>query len=295
MPQDENHKTALVLAGGGSLGAIQVGMLKALAARGIKVDMVVGSSVGAINGAYYAADPTVAGSQRLERLWRGISRSDIFPVHWRSMLGFLARRDFLVTSDGIRRLVTDHLPYRNLEDAPVPVHVVATDVLTGAPVVLSSGDAADAIVASTAIPAAFPPVRYGDRYLMDGAITSNTPVRIAVSLGARRLLVLPTGFACNRDSPPAGALGNALHALTLLIARQLVAELEGLPASIDFAIFPSLCPLTLTTSPYDFSHTGEMIEAAEAAALGWIDSGGLATREIPDGLRAHGHTNAGAA
>jgi NTE family protein len=289
MTQSLQAKTALVLAGGGSFGAVQVGMLKALAANGLQVDMVVGSSVGAINGAYFAGRPTAAGIAELEAIWRSITRDDIFPLSWRSVFGFIRRRDFLISSGGIRSFVNTHLPYRNLQDATVPIHIVATDMLSGAPVILSDGSAVDAIVASSAIPAAFAPVHLGGRYLIDGAITSNTPVRVAAERGATRLIVLPTGFACDLSGPPQGIIANALHALTLLIARQLVAELEVLPAEIDYAIVPSLCPFA--GSPYDFTRIGSMIDAAEASTASWIKVGGLDERVIPDGLRAHSHAH----
>ncbi|MEA2821426.1 MAG: hypothetical protein QOJ86_3430, partial [Bradyrhizobium sp.] len=109
--------TAFVLAGGGSFGAIQVGMMHSLAAHGIFPDMVVGSSVGAINGAYYAGDPTLKGVLQLETIWRGLRRQDVFPLTMRAVLSFLWRRDFLIPHDGIKKLVDDHIPYRNLEDA----------------------------------------------------------------------------------------------------------------------------------------------------------------------------------
>lgn len=152
MTGDARPKTAFVLAGGGSFGAIHVGMLHALARRGIVADMVVGSSVGALNGAYYAGNPTIEGIQQLETIWRGLRRSEVFPVSWRTIMGFLYRRDFLIPSDGLRQLVDQHLTYRNLEDAKVPVHIVATDILSGGTVVLSEGSAAQAIIASAAIP-----------------------------------------------------------------------------------------------------------------------------------------------
>ena len=88
-------KTAFVFAGGGSFGAIQVGMLHSLAAHGIVADMVVGSSVGALNGAFYAGDPTLGGVERLATVWRGLTRQDVFPINWRTVLGFIRRRDFL--------------------------------------------------------------------------------------------------------------------------------------------------------------------------------------------------------
>ena len=208
-------KTAFVFAGGGSFGAIQVGMLQSLVAHGVTADMVVGSSVGALNGAFYAGDPTVKGMARLAGVWRDLKRQDVFPVTWRTMLGFLWRRDFLITHDGIRKLIDDHIPFSRLEQARLPVHVVTTDIITGDAVVFSEGPTSEAIVASTAIPGAFAPIRYGDRYLADGAISSNTPIRVAIAKGARRLIVLPTGHACANDAPPIGAVANALHALTL--------------------------------------------------------------------------------
>jgi NTE family protein len=281
-------KTAFVFAGGGSFGAIQVGMMESLARHGVIADMVVGSSVGALNGAFYASDPTVAGVERLANVWRGLKRNDVFPLTLRTLASFVWRRDFLIPHDGIRKLITDHIPYRNLEDAKVPVHIVTTDIITGDSVVLSRGPAADAIVASTAIPGAFSPVHYGEYYLADGAVSSNTPVRIAVQRGARRLIILPTGHACANEAPPVGALANALHALTLLIARQLVNELENLGPEIEYFVIPPLCPLV--GSPYDFSRTAEHIERARLATDQWLIRGGLLQQsEIPHELRPHDH------
>lgn len=290
MPIDGSaHRTAFVLAGGGSFGAIQVGMLRALVQHGVKADLIVGSSAGAINGAYFAGSPDADGVAKLETIWRGLRRSDIFPVSFRALAGFLWRRDFLVDASGLRRLIATHLPYANIEDAKVPLHVVATDVLSGEAVVLSKGPASDAIAASAAIPAAFPAVHHSGCYLVDGAVTSNTPIKVAVSLGATRVIVLPTGFACALPRPPQGALASGLHALTLLIARQLVGEVEGLGTEVSFHIAPPLCPLD--GSPYDFSRTGELIERAAASTAQWLESGGLDRREIPGGLRAHKHVH----
>ena len=281
-------KTAFVFAGGGSFGAVQVGMLRALVAHGVKADLVVGSSVGAMNGAYYAGAPTEEGVEQLATIRRGLRRRDIFPVTPQSLLGLMLRRDFLLGSHGLYRLVHTHLPYRNLEDAKLPLHIVATDLLSGEAVVLSHGEAATAIVASTAIPAAFAPVKFGGPYLADGAITSCTPVKVAVMRGATRLIVLPTGYACAREMPPQGAVANALHALTLLISRQIRSELESLDGTIDFHVAPPLCPLI--GSPYDFSQTPELIERAASRTDAWIAEGGLKRGEIPHEMNAHKHS-----
>lgn len=280
-------KTAFVLAGGGSFGAIQVGMLQSLTAHGVGADMVVGSSVGALNGAFYAGDPTVKGVERLSAIWRALKRQDVFPLTLRSVLTFLWRRDFLIPHDGVRKLIEDHIPFRRLEQARLPVHIVTTDIISGDSVVLSEGSTSDAIVASTAIPGAFSPVHYKDYYLADGAISSNTPVGVAVAKGARRLIVLPTGHACANDDPPAGAVANALHALTLLIARQLVNELENLGPDVEYYVVPPLCPLV--GSPYDFSRTAEHIDRAVLSTDAWLAQNGLEKREIPHELRPHDH------
>jgi NTE family protein len=144
--RDAREKTAFVLAGGGSFGAIQVGMMHALAANGITPDMVVGSSVGALNGAYYAGNPTLKGVSQLETIWRGLRRADVFPLTLRTLFGFVWRRDFLITHDGIQKLIDDHLPYRNLQDARLPVHIVTTDIVSGNSVVISDGPADEAIL-----------------------------------------------------------------------------------------------------------------------------------------------------
>jgi NTE family protein len=280
-------KTAFVFAGGGSFGAIQVGMLHSLAAHGISADMVVGSSVGALNGAFYAGDPTLDGVKRLGTIWRGLTRHDVFPVTWRTMLGFLWRRDFLIPHDGIRKLIDDHIPFRNLQDATMPVHIVATDIISGDSVVLSEGSTAEAIVASTAIPGAFSPIRYKNYFLADGAISSNTPVRVAVRKGATRLIVLPTGHACANQAPPVGAVANALHALTLLIARQLVIELENLGPGIEYYVVPPLCPLV--GSPYDFTRTADHIDRAILSTDAWLAQNGLEQSKIPHEMRLHSH------
>jgi NTE family protein len=280
-------KTAFVFAGGGSFGAIQVGMMHSLAAHGISADMVVGSSVGALNGAYYAGDPSLKGVLQLEAIWRGLTRHDVFPITWRTLLGFIRRRDFLIPHDGIQKLVDDHLPYRNLQDAKLPVHIVTTDIVSGDSVVLSEGSAAQAIIASTAIPGAFAPVRYKDFYLADGAISSNTPIKVAVAKGANRLIILPTGYACSAHAPPIGAVATALHALTLLIARQLVGELEDLDPGIEYFVVPPLCPLV--GSPYDFSRTAEHIERAIQNTDAWLARNGLQKIGIPDEMRPHAH------
>jgi len=278
-------KTAFVFAGGGSFGAIQVGMLHALVAHGVRADLVVGASVGAINSAYFAGNPTLAGVTRLEQLWCEIKRSTVFPMTFSRIAGLFSRSPSLVDSSGLRELIKQHLSYSLLEQAALPLHVVATEQLHGHPVCLSSGPAVDAILASCAIPAIFPPVLVGKDYLIDGAIASNTPVMTAVTLGATRLIVLPTGYACALTAPPTSAIACALHALNMLIAHQLVQDLELLADRFEVLTVPPLCPLA--ASAYDFSRARELIERAEENTRHWLESGGLHRQRIPGALRPH--------
>ncbi|WP_158754935.1 patatin-like phospholipase family protein [Dyella sp. S184] len=283
------QRTAFVLAGGGSLGAVEVGMLQALLDWGETPAFLVGASAGAINAAYFAADPTCAGADKLERLWCALRRQDVFPFNLRSVLGLLRRRDYLVESDALRRLLERHLPYRRLEEAAMPIHIVASDMLTGHEVLLSSGSVIDAVLASTAIPGVFPPVQIDARLLVDGGVANNTPISTAVKLGATRIIVLPTGFACALNQMPSGAIARAMHALSLLVSRQLVHDAERFADSmVELRIVPSLCPLE--TSPYDYSVAHTLIAQAKACTRQWLDDGGLDCAAVPRQLREHRHS-----
>ena len=122
---------------------------------------------------------------------------------------------------------------------------------------------------------------------MDGAIAANTPLRLAVELGAARIVVLPTGYACALQGPPKGVIGRTLHAVTLLIAWQLMQELEALPHDIQVHMAPALCPLDV--SPYDFSAAPRLIERATETTRAWIAEGGLDRRAHAHELSAHHH------
>ena len=276
-----------MLAGGGSLGAVEAGMLRALVAEGQMPDFVVGASAGAINGAYFAADPTAAGVAKLENIWRGLTRREVFPLTLASLLGVFLRRDYLVDSIGLRRLLERHLPYRHLEEAALPIHVVASDMTTGDEVLLSSGVAVDAVLASTAIPGVFPAVSICGKLLVDGGVANNTPISAAIRLGAERVIVLPTGFACALKHIPRGPIARAMHALSLLIARQLVHDIERFTATVELHVVPPLCPVE--SSSYDYAACGSLIERAAESTRRWIGEGGLSVAGGDGMLREHKH------
>lgn len=279
-------KTAFVFSGGGSLGAIQVGMLRVLLSYGLKPDFVVGASVGAINASYFASAPDAECVSRLEQIWLGLRRADIFPFTLMSAIGLIRHRGYIVDPSKLRRVIETNLPCSRIEEAQISLHIMAT-TQQGIGIRLSSGPAVDAILASTAIPGVFPAVDINGEALMDGAVAANTPVRLAADLGASRIIILPTGYACALKEPPKRAIARALHAITLMIAWQLIYELERMSEDIQVHLVPTLCPLAV--SPFDFSKSKELIERAAQSTRKWIEEGGLTRRSLPQELAPHRH------
>jgi NTE family protein len=263
--------TAFVLSGGASLGSIQVGMLQAVTAHGVRPDLIVGTSAGAVNGAWLAGGDTESDLAQLADIWRGIRRKDVFPSNTiTGLLGLAGLGNHLVSDRGLRRLIRTYLRFERLEDAPIPLHVVATDVMSGADVRLSRGNAIDAIVASAAIPGIFPPVSIDGRLLMDGGVVENTPIGHAVALGATTVWVLPSGGACGIAKVPDSALGMALHAILLAISQRIAFDIERYETQADLRVVPPVCPLPV--SPADFSHAGELIDRARAQTEAWLET-----------------------
>jgi NTE family protein len=253
-------------------------MLRVLLEAGVKPDFVIGTSAGAMNAAYFAGFPNREGIERLAQLWAGIRRRDVFPFTLAGVFGLFQQPDSIVDSSGLRQVIADNLPYARLEDAAIPVHITATSV-EGMSVLLSDGPAIESILASTAIPGVFPAVHIGDQVLMDGAIANNTPILTAARLGTSRIIVLPTGIACSLQEPPKGVIARALHAVTLLIAWQVIRDLEQLAEEVQVSLVPALCPLAV--SPYDFSAARYLMQRAEETARRWLDGGGLTRRFEP--------------
>jgi NTE family protein len=254
---DGEVRTAFVLSGGGSLGAVQVGMLQALAEAGIRPDMLIGTSVGAVNAAWIGGRPDHDGALLLGQVWRGLRRQDIFPLSpWSGARGLLGRSNHVISNTSLGQVLRKHLPFERLEEAAVPVHVIATELKTGRAVLMSSGPAVPALLASTAIPGIFPPVTIGRRDFIDGGVANHTPIAAAMDLGASRIFVLPVGYPWLRQEP-ANALGMALHALARFIEQKLDAEVAAYRHLADIQVLPTLDAPAV--SPADFSHTDELI------------------------------------
>jgi NTE family protein len=278
---------AFVLTGGASLGVVQVGMLQALARRGIQPDFLIGSSAGALNAAFLAGTEWPAGADDLERIWLGLSRSAVFPMRpLSSLLGLVGQREYVISPSGVEALIHKHITYERLEDARIPFHVMATDVLTGAEVRISRGPVVDALRASTAIPGIFPPVHFGHHYLMDGGVANNAPLSQAIDLGADLVYVLPAGYSCGLRKPPASALGMVVHALSLVFNQKLIESVERCSENARVKVVPPLCPVTI--SPVDFGHASELIARARESTTRWLGQGEPLRASLKR-LPAHNH------
>ena len=276
-----------MLAGGGSLGAVQAGMLAELIANGLRPDLVVGVSAGALNGAFLAFDPTPAMIGRMTALWSGVRTRDVLGLSPGSLLALLGLRSHFAHAQGVRRLLERELPYRQIEGARVPLHLVAAEQSTGREVLLSQGDLIEAVLASTAIPGVFPAVSIGGRTLVDGVVATGTPIATALRLGATRLVIVPCGFTCVERAIPRHPVGRAMHAFSLLGARQLRNDFANLSDRAQLRLVPPLCPLA--QSPYDYSQGAALITAARESTRRWLDEGGLDNPNFPQQLQVHSH------
>jgi NTE family protein len=264
--------TAFVLSGGASLGSIQVGMLEALYERDVRPDLIVGTSAGALNGAFIAERPqAVETAHELGEVWRRLRRGQVFPVSPLSgILGLVGARGNLVPDSALRRLIERNTLADRLEDTRVPLHVIATDVLSGEEVRLSEGPLVDAVLASAAIPGVLPAIEWNGRLLMDGGVANNAPLSHALELGADEIYVLPTGTPCELDHAPRGALAMIVYATSLLVHARLTHEIASIGADAEIVVLPPPCPLTV--APTDFSHADALIEQARSDARHFLDA-----------------------
>jgi NTE family protein len=280
------------LTGGGSLGAVQVGMLQALADHDINPDVLVGTSAGAINAAYVASYGM--GSESLANLatiWVGLRRRDIFPVDpYRQVLAIAGQRPSLCSNSGLKSLVQRHLSFGQLEDAPIPLHIVATNLLDGDDVLMSKGDALSAILASAAIPGIYPTVQREGLTLIDGGFANSAALSENNVLGADEVFVLPAGSACALEKMPSNALSVAVHALSVLISQRLVTELEALKETKYITVLPPPCPQSV--SPIDFQHAAELMADARRLTNEWIDAGGIERSDPFRPIVLHAHAAA---
>lgn len=233
-------ETAFVLGGGGVLGAHEVGMLRALADHGVRPDLILGTSIGAVNGAFFAADPTPAGVDRLTEVWVASKMVEFSAGAVARRLTTLARsRTHLESFEHIRERLADALPTKRLEDLTVPFQCVAASIERAAEHWFDAGELADVLLASCAVPGILPPVRIGDEHFIDGGIVNSIPVSRAVLLGAKRIYVLQVGRLENPLRPPRWPWEVGLVAFEVARRHRFAYDLASLPEDIELNVLPT--------------------------------------------------------
>lgn len=231
---------AFVLGGGGVLGAHEVGMLRALAERGVKPDVVLGTSIGAVNGAFYAADPTLAGVERLAELWQESGWSERSAGATLRRVTTLARTGtHLESLSELRERLTKLLPVRRVEELQLPFQCVAASIERAAEHWFDSGPLADVVLASCAVPGILPPVQIDGEHFIDGGIVNSIPVSRAVALGARRIYVLQVGRLEQALKPPRRPWEVGMVAFEVARRHRFANDLHSMPEGIELHVLPT--------------------------------------------------------
>ncbi len=253
---------AFVLGGGASFGAAQVGMVRALEEAGVHPDLVVGTSVGALNGAVLASSPGAAG-QALEDTWLPMRRRDVFPGNPFGLVWRLGRTGtHAMESEGLQSLLEKVVQASTFDDLALPLSVVTVDLDAGCEVVLDEGPLVPALLASAAIPGVFVPVRIGARRLVDGGVLALVPVAQALARGARSVVSLD----CTIPALPeehARAVDLLAQVVRVQQRAQLEVSLERAARQVPVVVMPSATPQRI--SPMDFSHTERLMGEAHRA------------------------------
>lgn len=272
-------RVAFVLGGGGRLGAAEVGMLRALVRAGVRPDLVLGTSIGAINGVAVAADPTAAGVEHLRSLWAEVEHTGVFGGSLVDRLRHLARtRTSIHSNEPLRHLLRRGVPVERFEDLAVEFQCVAACIETATAEWFTSGPLVEAVVASCAVPGLLPAVRIGDRHYLDGGIVESIPVRRALELGAGEIYVLQVGRIEQPLAPPSRPHEVAMVAFEIARRSSFAQAMADLPEGVAVHVLP-----TGGTGPRfndlrqlryrDFSDIDERIDAADRATSDYLDRG----------------------
>ena len=254
-------RDVLVFTGGGSRGAVQVGMLKALHDSGVRPVGVVGASVGALNAAWYAANPTDEGIASLQDLWLKMSADTVFPFTRRGVLSGLWRRNHLASDEGVRALIAQ-LDLADIRDARIPLRVVTTSLESGACVVHDHGSPADVLRATCAIPGVFPPVQLGDERHIDGGISALAPVAPASEFRPWRVFILDaSGPAYSQRAR------TALDVLRAGLSLSIRAQLTSARAQVGVTAISADDSAFIGSDGRNFERTASLMDAGYAAAL----------------------------
>lgn len=230
---------AIVLGGGGVFGATQVGMLRALLESGIRPGLVVGTSVGAINGAAIAAEPRMAGVENLAGLWASLAEAGMFTDNVLARASTLARyRTHLYSPAPLRKLLNAHLP-ATFADLTIGFQCVAASIERAGAHWFSSGPLSEAVMASSAVPGLLPPVAINGEHFLDGGLVHSIPVGRALALGAREVYVLHVGRIEQPLKPPRSLWDVCLTSFELARRHRFVEEMANLPADVRVHVLPS--------------------------------------------------------
>ncbi len=265
----ERGRPALVLSGGALLGAVQVGVLKVLFEAGFQPSLVVGTSVGALNGAFVAFNPDSAGIAKLEAIWRNLSASRVFERNvFRMAFTLLNRGNCIFGNDTLKRLVCEALPVDDFAATRTPLYITATNLTKGEKVVIQDGFVSDAVLASAAIPGLFCPVENGRDLLVDGALTADLDLETAVNLGAKEILAIdltqpPTAF---RSSNILEVLNRSLE---LMLREQVVRDIEHFSAKTRITVIRPRLEHGHTLA--SFGHISHLIEEGERLGRELLD------------------------
>jgi NTE family protein len=258
-----------VLGGGGSLGAVQVGMLEALSELRVVPDLIIGTSVGSLNGAVIALNPGGA-ANRLSHAWARITRNQIFPGGLLAQARTLQRsRTHLFPNSGLTAVITDFLGETTTFDSLALLFAAVTlDVATASAHVITSGPLLPALLGSAAIPGIFPPVEHDGRTLYDGGVVANVPLRQALNMGARSLVILDCTFPGHLLPPPESFAETLLYTAMVTMRSQASLEAPLVAEHVPVVYLPG--PAACRCSPFNFESTDLLIEGAYEAALPFL-------------------------
>ncbi len=259
------RRTAYVLGGGGILGTTQVGMLRALAEHGVRPDLVLGTSIGALNGAFVAADPSPAGAQRLAEVWQAVRSEGAFLENPVRQAARVARyRTHLLSNAPLRSIIDRRLPVDRIEDLPVAFQCVAASIERADSRWFDAGPVTDAVVASCSVPGLFPPVVIDGEHYLDGGLVHSIPVGRALELGATEIYVLQVGRVEQPLRPPRRPWEVATVAFEISRRHRFVHEMASVPGDIPLHLLPSGAPTSPNLS-LGYGRSGRMSERMEQA------------------------------
>jgi NTE family protein len=263
---------AFVFSGGGPLGALQAGALRALYEEGVRPDLVVGTSVGALNATFLAFDPTPEGVDSLTKMWLDLGDGDLFPggrfkATWARLL---TKGNRIFDNSGLRSVITKRLGDARIEDAQLPLGIVATDLDTGSERVFQTGPVLSPLLASTAMPSIFPPVEIDGRLYTDGGVCNNVPIAPAVAMGARTIYVMDSTSHTHQRRPLVRPIDYLLHAFSLARAQRLEVEREWYADKVNLIMVPS--PSLDFFVPFaSMDHTSKLIDLGYGRVKRFLD------------------------